>query len=650
MASLPSATVSVSAEAGALAGGTGYCVVMGCVGTSDDITPRVFSSAKSLIAQHGYAPAVDYAALHLEATKKPVIFIGLPIVTDGAVGRQDASGVTGSSVITIASGASGYLEEVDAILTVVNGGTIGTNGITFNLSLDGGFTEKLIRLGTAASYTVPYVGIVINFAAGTLIAGDEYTFTTTAPMWDSAGIAAARTALASQQKLARSWMPIGDIANSTFAGYITTAVNAYETSNKRFTLARINVRDRLPLAEMSRVTVRMTGTPTITFAEVGAGSDTITRSDGSFITDGFAIGDIITVSDAVASSGANNVTAAVTGVSALVLTLGSATADDLVSEGPISGVSIVGSHALTFTTTTATRTGGSWLADGFRIGDSVTFDNTASNDITVTITNLSATVMTFASGGAAEVIGTRTATCVKGETMAAWVSAMDAAFATVDAQKRIDIGLGRLRKLSPITNWEFRRPVAWAASIREYTKDIHVTNWRVKDGPLDGWKMIDEDGNVVEYDERTDGGALAGRFTCATTLDNGPNGAFIATSLTRDTEGSLLSYTHNMYVANVCCTVVQAATTNFIGQTPPLNDDGTMRSDARGRLESSVNTDLEAALLREFVPGEGARASKAVWTMSTDDVLNVVGATVTGVAELHVNGTIVNVNTVVKVS
>jgi hypothetical protein len=162
--------------------------------------------------------------------------------------------------------------------------------------------------------------------------------------------------------------------------------------------------------------------------------------------------------------------------------------------------------------------------------------------------------------------------------------------------------------------------------------------------------MVDDNGNIVEFDQRTDGGALEGRFTCATSLDNGPNGAFIATSLTRDTEGSLLSYTHNMYVANVAQTVIQAATTLFIGQTVQLNSDGTMKADARSRLESAVNTDLEIALLKEYVPGEGPRCSSVVWTAATDDDLSVVGATLNGSCALVVNGTIVNVNTAVRVS
>lgn len=652
MATLPAATVTLSTEAGPAANGSGFCVVAGCVGTNADTTVRVFSSAKSLIAQHGYSAAVDYAALHIEATKKPVIFIGLPITTAGALSRANSVGVTGTSAITVAAASGGYMDEAELVVTCTTGGTIGTNGIALTISCDGGLTEKPVKLGTATSYTVPYLGIVISFAAGTLVAGDVYTAKISAPMWGASDMTNVRNELASQQKQARSWMVIGDVTNSTFAGYVATAINAYETANNRFALARANVRDRLPLASLSRAIVRMSGTPTLTFAEVGATGDTITRSAGSFISDGFVAGMAVTVS----GSASNNFTnARITNVTATVLTLDT---QDLVAEGPVAGCSVSGSTGITFAEVGATADtitlsgGGNFLTDGFAVGDIVTIAGSTSNNVTTdAITGLTATVMTLNTTDlTAEFNGAAAVSITKGETMAAWVASMDAAFASVDAKKRLSLGLGRLRRQSPITGWSPRRPVSWAASIREYQKDIHITTWRVDDGPLDGWSMLDGDGNVVEFDERTDGGGLAGRFTVATTQANGPNGAFIATDLTRDIDSSLLSYTHNMHVANLVQTVVQAATTRFIGKTPPLNADGTMRSAARRKLESIVNSDLNNSVMREFVPGEGARASKAVWTMSPDDVLNVVGATITGACDCRVNGTIVNVNTSVRVS
>jgi hypothetical protein len=482
MATIPSANVSISAEAGALAGGTGYCVVIAPVTTNADGVPRVYSSAKALLAQHGYSPGAGYAALHIEGTRKPVIFVGVPAATAGAVVEDEDAGVTGTSAVTTTVDAGGAREAVNGIFRVTTGGTIGVSGIAGQVSADGGRTFKAVRIGTGNSFAIPYLGITLNFGAGTLAAGDVYTFVTSAPMWDADGIADARVALAEQQKLARSWVVVGEVADAAELAPVTAAVNAYETANQRFTYARVQARD---------------------------------------------------------------------------------------------------------------------------------VDDEA--------------------------------------TIAAYVSAIDAAFASVDGQKRVDIGVGFGRVQCPITGWYFRRPAAWAASIREYQHDVHTATWRKEDGPLLGWSLEDADGAIVEYDERTDGGALAAKFTCLRTWGNGPNGAFVAMSMTRDTEGSVLSFTHNLAVANVACTVVQRATENAIGKSLVLNADGTATTAARQLIEESVNTDLQQALLREFVPGEGPRASLAKWTMGADDVLSGTDATLTGVAELVVNGTIVHANTVVRV-
>lgn len=75
--------------------------------------------------------------------------------------------------------------------------------------------------------------------------------------------------------------------------------------------------------------VTKTTVATCTFAEVGATGDTITRSSGSWITDGFVVGDYITVT----STTSNNITdAKVVGVTATVLTLDTV---DLTPEGPV---------------------------------------------------------------------------------------------------------------------------------------------------------------------------------------------------------------------------------------------------------------------------------------------------------------------------
>lgn len=560
MATLPSASVTIDDEAGAFGGGTGYLVVMACAASNADGVPRVFASTKALLDQHDYSPGVSYCASHFAETGLPVIFVPMPVATAGVVGSEDDTGVTGTSVITCTGTP---LEEVDGVFTVVTGGTIGTDQIVATLSLDGGRTEKTIRVGTASTYVIPYVGITLNFAAGTLVAGDEYTFRSTAPMWDSAGLAAAKTALAAQLKLSRSWLIVGDLPTDTFAGYVTTQANAYETANDRFVYARCAVKDRLPLARKSRVP-----TESLTFA---AANETLTRSAGS------------------------------------------------------------------------------WLDDGFAVGDSVVIADTVSNDGTHVITTLTALVMTCgASTFVDETIDSEDCSVEKSQTKAAWLSAADAEFASVDAQKRIDLAAGRARKQCPITGYLYRRPASWAASIREYQHDLQIPTWRKADGPLDGWSLEDASGNITdEFDERTDGGALAARFTCFRSYGNGPRGTFLALSLTRASEGSLLSRTHNMAVANLACQVCQAETENAIGQVLELNSDGTATQASRQKIEERVNSALELALLQNR--SEGPRASFARWSASTTDVLNVPGAELTGVLELRLNGTLESISTRVLV-
>jgi hypothetical protein len=647
MADLPSASVTIDDEAGAFSGSTGYAVVLGCVADNADSTPRVFASAKALLDQHGYSPAVDYAAMHIERTKKPIIFVGMATATAAVAGSHDDTGVTGTAKISVAAGADGYLEEVDAEVTVATGGTVGTDQIVLTLSLDGGRTEKTVRLGTATSYTIPYVGAVLSFTSGgTLVAGDVYTFRTTAPMWDSAGLTAARTALAAQLKQSRSWMVIGDVPNSTFAGYVVTEANAYETAHDRFVYARASVKDRLPLALKSKVKARMMGTPSLTFAEVGATGDTITRDTGSWVTEGFAVGDLITVS----GTSSNDFTdAKITAVSATVLTLDT---QDLVAE-TTAAAAVIGSESLTFaevgsTGDTITRSTGSWTADGFAAGDTVVITGTASNNVTGVIDTVTATVLTLTTTDlAAEVIAGHRVTVTKSLTKAAWVAAKDSGFASIDAEKRVDLSLGRARKLSPITGWAFRRPASWHASIREYEHDVHIPCWRKADGPLSGVDLEDEDGNLAEFDERVDGGGLAGRFTCLRSYSNGPRGTFVALSLTRNTEGSLLSRTHNLAVANLACTIAQLETENAIGQVLVLKSDGTGTETSLSLIEERGNSSLQIGLLQD--KGEGQRASKAVWRASRTDLLNVPAAELTGTLELLLNGTLEKITTRVRV-
>lgn len=649
MALLPKATVTLSETAGAVASGLDLVTVIAAVTTNADSKPRLYANVPAIYTAHGHNAGLEYAALHFKKTGKPVLFVPVPIVTAGTVSRENDTGRTGTSACTITGTPT---DEFDGELTCIVGGTRGTDSIVLGLSLDGGRTVKRINLGVASTYAIPYSGITLNFGAGTFVAGDVIkTWHCAAPRWNAAGLTSARNGLDDQTRLSRSWLVVGDLTANSDADDVLTEVNAYETTCDRFVLARCSVRDRLPVATMSEITVTMTGSPTITFLEVGATADTITRSSGSFIADGFVANDRITITGAVQNGGANNlVDVRVAIVTALVLTLDTG---DLENEGPISGVAITGSPAITFaevgaTADTITRSRGSWVTDGFRSGDILTVTGTALNNGTTavidTVTALVITLTSFdlvAEGIRSDLIGISS-----GETKTAWKSSMDAMFADIDDQKRIDLSLGRGRLPDrSIDGWLLRRPASWDASLCEYdgAHDVHIPVWRVSDGSR-RVDLNDEDGNLVEWDERVDGGDT--RFTSWRTFPN-KTGTYLSLSLTRAKESSLLSRTHNAYVAFLAQQIVSAATTDAIGTILQLKSDGTATPESLNKLQTMVESQLRRELLVDR--GKGPRASAVSWVPSATDVLNTPGATLSATLTLELNGTIEQIETVIKI-
>jgi len=142
---------------------------------------------------------------------------------------------TGTSVITLSlDGTNGAFDDYFVLVTCTKGGTIGATGIRFTLSLDAGRQiGPTISLDTATSYTIPNTGITLNFAAGTLVAGDTFKFSTVAPTASNAGIQACLQAF---QASPYATVGIGSIHvvgvaagadATTIQGYLDTLATGY---------------------------------------------------------------------------------------------------------------------------------------------------------------------------------------------------------------------------------------------------------------------------------------------------------------------------------------------------------------------------------------------------------------------------------------
>jgi hypothetical protein len=656
MATLPSSNTTINAAATALARGVDYVCIVGPVASNADGVPRIYGQATAIQTQHGYCAAVEHAARHIAETGKPVVFIGIPIATAGVVGREDTTGNTGTCVTTLAAGGNGVLQEHDGRVDVVTGGTIGTDQIVLRYSLDGWRTTRIHKLGTAGSFVLPDVGVTMSFAAGTLVAGDTiHTWHGTEPRSDATGWATAFDTLAAQQKFFRSMILVGELQNSTEAAALRDELNNYKTAVKRAVFCRAALKDRLPYATMSATTHRATGTFTITFGDDNP--DTITRSAGSFVSDGFGVEDVVTIDGSSNNDG--TLATALDGVAALVLTCDAT--ETLTAEGPVSSVTIVGEASLTFgdnggSPDTITRAGGnpgSWVDDGFRVGDSITVADTVLNDGSYTITALTDSTLSVTTGSfAEEVIGITTPTITAGQTKAAWMAALDAEYEDItgtgaSGAARLDLCPGRARRTSPLTGWYYRVPVSERDSIASFQHDLHIAPWRYENGPT-GDDLYDADGDLVEWDDRVDGGAgVAANFTTYRTYAS-DGGAYLALSLTRAGDGSRLQYTHNQAVVDLVDNTAQRASLTAIGQSLVLKGDGTITNASARVIEKRVNDALRQAIADQGL-GDGPRASRCVFTLSRDDILNVDPATMTYVVQLGLNGTVHTINGEIQV-
>lgn len=169
--------------------------VMGVSSIGPVDAPAAFARVSDVVANFGDGPMVEAAAYYIEKFGRPVLIVrtGETIVgtfPDGAVAVFVG---TGTSVVTVDDGGTAPFDDFEFFFRVVNPGTIGVEGITFQWSLDGGRTlSQVTALGTATTFVFPTSGgAAIDFAAGTLVALDTVTFGGNAPKWNTTEIAAA---------------------------------------------------------------------------------------------------------------------------------------------------------------------------------------------------------------------------------------------------------------------------------------------------------------------------------------------------------------------------------------------------------------------------------------------------------------------------
>jgi len=159
-------------------------------------TPVGFSRTTDVLSALVRGPLVHAACYAIKNYGVPVTLVRTGGTTAATQETIDITGVLGSSVVTYGADTTAD-DDYDLYFKVVNGGTIGTPGITFQYSLTGGRNlSPVTALLSANTFVFPNSGGVgFAFAAGTLLAGDVVRGRTHAPKPSSGEVGAALDAL-----------------------------------------------------------------------------------------------------------------------------------------------------------------------------------------------------------------------------------------------------------------------------------------------------------------------------------------------------------------------------------------------------------------------------------------------------------------------
>lgn len=186
-------------------------LIIGCAIGGTVNQPIATTSAQQLQQSLIGGPLMEAGGLVCQAGSV-ALCIPVPIVSLGAATAvvPTTPGGSTSVVTTTLDSTHGAWDAYFVMVRCLTGGTIGTSGIIIQVSLDAGRNWGApIQLGTANSYVIGSAftpvalaggtGIQLNFGAGTMVANDYWRFSTTAPAWNNAGVAAAIAAFGASQ-------------------------------------------------------------------------------------------------------------------------------------------------------------------------------------------------------------------------------------------------------------------------------------------------------------------------------------------------------------------------------------------------------------------------------------------------------------------
>lgn len=323
----PAVTVSKATftSVQAPASSVGILAILAASSAGTAAVPSTFARADLAQTAMGYGPLPSYGAYTIAVANQPVVLQKVSASTSGSYGSI-VSAITGTATVTATSSTHPY-DHYAVVVNFLTGGTLGTAGITYQYSIDGGVNFSGVQaLGTGLVIAIPNTGVSFTLATtgvGTIIAGDSFSCPTERPLLTDSDITGALAVLGNTRQPFEGVL-IDSAFDSATVGDVDTILSGWE-GRGMFKYALLNTRyknEPLPGTETEAAYATAVGTLVGTSASIRV----CVGADGAHVPDSY--------------SGANlkRPTSLLLGARASLIPIGEDPA--YVARGPLSGAQI----------------------------------------------------------------------------------------------------------------------------------------------------------------------------------------------------------------------------------------------------------------------------------------------------------------------
>jgi hypothetical protein len=203
--------------------------------------PTMLTNQGLTTSTFGSGMLPEMAVYMINTAGQPVVGLAVsPTITGSYYASTFVKNIAGTCVPT--TGATHPYLHYNVIVTIVTGGTVGTAGITYTYSVDGGdVTSAVTALGTATTLTIPSTGVSFDLpSTSTLVANDNWSIFTERPLLNNSDVST------SLNTLGQTKLPFeGVLIDSNYVTGTVSLVDEWlagREANGQFQFALLNTR------------------------------------------------------------------------------------------------------------------------------------------------------------------------------------------------------------------------------------------------------------------------------------------------------------------------------------------------------------------------------------------------------------------------